>query len=93
MNFLIEIDQIRSIRAGYDAPHSTRVIDIDASKIPDAIREVLMENYNLVQKKALIGDKPVKIILPLTEDKVPDAMKQIYGERLEQLKTDPGGAG
>jgi len=93
MKLLIEIDQIRSLREGHDAPHSTRVIDIDPQKIPDEILQLLIENWDPVKKRAVIGDKPVKIILPLTEEKVIQKMEALYDEWIGGREKGSGSGG
>jgi len=47
MKLLVNIDQKGSIRAGYDAPHSTQITEIQIADLPEDLRPWFADNYNL----------------------------------------------
>jgi hypothetical protein len=90
MNLLIEIDQIESVKAGYDAPHSTRLMDIPMEEIPDSIRQVLInDGWEPKKKRANIGGRPIKLVLPLTKEKVLAEMNRLYAEWIRSSQSIP----
>jgi hypothetical protein len=56
MQILCEINQAECFRRGIDAPRSTMKIELDPSKLPEEIREVLADHLYEGDKLSACGD-------------------------------------
>ena len=95
MKILIQIDQKSSLAAGFDAPHSTEVFNLDPGRVPEELRGWLSECYDLrtgeiySKVQSILhswsedrGDWSAKLTmtLPITEPRVLDALVQLNQE-------------
>lgn len=58
MKLLLEIDQAASLIAGFDAPDSTKLIDINPAAIPADIRAKVLVGYDVASGKITVQTPP-----------------------------------
>lgn len=102
MKLLVNIDQKASVAAGYDAPHSTEVIDIPAANMPEDLRAEIAKVWDPSNGQVnadkfgytRYSDIPSLVIgHPITEDRVINQLRVMIDARMaRQAKLDADAA-
>ena len=99
MKLLVNIDQKGSIRAGYDAPNSTEMTEIQVSQIPEDLRSWFSDSYDIKTGEVKVsarrgagwssanGDWDGRLILtqPVTTERIVDALRKLHTEHAAHL--------
>lgn len=92
MKFLFNIDQKKALRAGVDAPTSTKTIDIPAANIPANVRDIIADLYQPETGRVSYGYDSPAPELPLTEETAIAALvvfaAKVEAERAKKVADD-----
>lgn len=78
MKLLIPIDQAGSIAAGYEAPHSTTLVDYPVRAMPEPVRRTIAALWDA--KTGIIEGAP-QLALPVTERRIEAWLQAIHEAR------------
>jgi hypothetical protein len=95
MKLWIPIDQRASIVAGYEAPHSTRIVDVPVERIPAPIRAYIAPLYDPASGE--LSDKTPdgvriempQMMMPLTVDNALAWLQRYYQAHQAAARSTP----